>query len=147
MLEVLLVHPGGPYWAHQDSGAWSIPKGEYAPDEDPLAAAQREFTEETGFSVSGPFIPLTPVRQASGKVIFAWAAAGDLDPTHIHSNSFELEWPPRSGTMREFQEVDRGAWFSISDARFKLIAGQRPLLAQLAKLVVLSADAPEGDVR
>jgi predicted NUDIX family NTP pyrophosphohydrolase len=135
VLEVLLVHPGGPYWAQKDEGAWSIPKGEYAPGEDPMAAAQREFTEETGFSVSGPFMPLTPVKQASGKVILAWAAAGDIDPTHIHSNNFTLEWPPRSGTMREFPEVDRGAWFSIAEARIKLVTGQRPLLAQLAKLL------------
>src|SRR5450755_2058486 len=87
MVEVLLVHPGGPYWANKDDGAWSIPKGEYAPDEDPLAAAQREFTEETGFPVCGPFVPLQPIKQPSGKIIAAWAAAGDLDPTHIQSNN------------------------------------------------------------
>jgi predicted NUDIX family NTP pyrophosphohydrolase len=134
-LEVFLVHPGGPYWAQKDEGAWSIPKGEYAPDEDPLHAAQREFTEETGFPVSGPFIPLTPVKQASGKLITAWAAAGDLDPAHVRSNTFALEWPPRSGIMREFPEVDRGAWFSLAQAQLKLTAGQRPLLVQFAQLI------------
>jgi predicted NUDIX family NTP pyrophosphohydrolase len=135
MLEIFLVHPGGPFWAQRDEGAWSIPKGEYAPGDDPLAAAQREFNEETGFPVSGPFVPLSPVRLAGGKVISAWAASGDLDPAQIHSNCFVLEWPPKSGTMREFPEVDRGAWFPIDEARIKLIAGQRPLLDQLAELV------------
>jgi predicted NUDIX family NTP pyrophosphohydrolase len=135
VLEIFLVHPGGPYWARKDEGAWSIPKGECAPGEDPLAAAQREFTEETGFAAGGPFVPLSPVRGAGGKVICAWAAMGELDPAQLHSNSFVLEWPPKSGTMREFPEVDRGAWFSIADARIKLGAGQRPLLDQLAEIV------------
>lgn len=112
-----------PYWARKDNGAWSIPKGEYAPGEDALAAAQREFTEETGFPVSGPFKPLRPVKQSGGKVISAWAAAGDLDPSRLQSNSFALEWPPKSGTIREYPEVDRGAWFPIAEARIKLIPG------------------------
>jgi predicted NUDIX family NTP pyrophosphohydrolase len=135
LLEVFLVHPGGPYWARKDNGAWSIPKGEYAPDEDALAAAQREFTEETGFLVSGPFKPLTPVKQSGGKVISAWAAAGDLDPAQLQSNSFALEWPPKSGTIREYPEVDRGAWFPIAEARIKLIPAQRALLEQVTELV------------
>jgi predicted NUDIX family NTP pyrophosphohydrolase len=135
LLEVFLVHPGGPYWARKDNGAWSIPKGEYARGEDALAAAQREFTEETGFPVSGPFKPLRPVKQSGGKVISAWAAAGDLDPSQLQSNSFALEWPPKSGTIREYPEVDRGAWFSIAEARIKLIPAQRALLEQVTELV------------
>lgn len=105
-------------------------------------AAQREFMEETGFPVRGPFLPLLPVKQPSGKVILAWAAAGDLDPASIKSNKFVLEWPPRSGTMREFPEVDRGAWFSIPEANIKLVAGQRPLLAQLQPLLDCHGAAP-----
>ena len=135
VLEVLLVHPGGPYWTHKDDGAWSIPKGEHAADEDALAAAQREFLEETGFPVSGPFRALTPVKQRSGKIITAWAAAGDLDAARIHSNSFALEWPPGSGTMHEFPEVARAEWFTIAQAGIKLSAGQLPLLAQLVELL------------
>lgn len=135
MLEVFLVHPGGPYWAGKDQGAWSVPKGEYAPGDDALAAAQREFLEETGFPVSGPFVPLSQVRQSGGKVISVWAAAGDLDPARLRSNNFVLEWPPKSGKVREFPEVDRGAWFSLAEARIKLIPAQRALLDQLTDLV------------
>jgi predicted NUDIX family NTP pyrophosphohydrolase len=134
ILEIFLVHPGGPYWAHKDEGAWSIPKGEYEPDEEALQAAQREFQEETGFAVSGPFLALTPVRQPSGKVISAWACEGELDPSRLRSNTFSLEWPPQSGQMRSFPEVDRGAWFSLEDAQIKLSPGQRPLLQGLAAL-------------
>jgi predicted NUDIX family NTP pyrophosphohydrolase len=135
MLEVFLVHPGGPYWARKDDGAWSIPKGEYATGDDALAAARREFKEETGVEVNGPFVPLKPVRQSGGKVISAWAAAGDLDPAQLRSNSFVLEWPPKSGTLREFPEVDRGAWFSIAAARIKLNPAQQGLLDQLTELL------------
>jgi predicted NUDIX family NTP pyrophosphohydrolase len=135
MLEVFLVHPGGPYWARKDNGAWSIPKGEYATGDDALAAARREFNEETGLEVSGPFVPLKPVRQSGGKVISAWAAAGDLDPAQLRSNSFVLEWPPKSGTLHEYPEVDRGAWFSIAEARIKLNPAQRALLDQLTELL------------
>lgn len=132
-LEVLLVHPGGPYWARRDAGAWSIPKGEQGPQEDALQAALREFCEETGWSVQGPFLPLTPLRQPSGKWIRAWAVqAPQLDPAQLRSNSFSLEWPPHSGVQREFPEVDRAAWFPLSEAQERLIAGQRGLLMELA---------------
>jgi predicted NUDIX family NTP pyrophosphohydrolase len=134
VLEIFLVHPGGPYWERKDEGAWSIPKGEYQPGEEALQAAQREFLEETGVEVSGPFLALTPVRQPSGKLISAWACEGDLDPTRLRSNTFSIEWPPKSGVMQSFPEVDRGAWFSLQDARAKLSAGQRPLLEALAGL-------------
>ncbi len=126
------MHPGGPYWASRDEGAWSIPKGEYQPDEAPLAAAQREFQEETGLPLSGRFMALPPVRQASGKQVLAWAVeAPDLDPALLRSNLFELEWPARSGRQRQFPEIDRAAWFDWTQAERKLIAGQRPLLQSL----------------
>ena len=134
VLEIFLVHPGGPYWQHKDDGAWSIPKGEYQPGEEALQAAQREFLEETGVEVSGPFLALAPVTQPSGKLISAWACEGDLDPTRLRSNSFSIEWPPKSGVMQSFPEVDRGAWFSLQDAHAKLSPGQRPLLQALAGL-------------
>jgi predicted NUDIX family NTP pyrophosphohydrolase len=130
-LQVFLVHPGGPYFAAKDQGVWSIPKGEYSPEELALQAAQREFLEETGFAANGPFLALTPVRQANGKLVEAWAAAGELDPTKLRSNLFSMEWPPRSGKRQDFPEVDRGAWFYIVQAREKIIAGQAPLLDQL----------------
>jgi len=131
VLEVFLVHPGGPFWAKKDAGAWSIPKGEYNPPEDPLAAAQREFQEETGLAVAGEFIPLTPLRQPSGKIIHAWAVAGDCDPGAIRSNTFSLEWPPRSGIQQQFPEVDRAAWFTLEAAREKIIKGQAGFLEEL----------------
>jgi predicted NUDIX family NTP pyrophosphohydrolase len=131
LLEVLLVHPGGPFWAGKDLGVWSIPKGEYDPGEDPLAAARREFREETGFSVAGEFIPLTPLKQPSGKIIEAWAVAGDCDPAAIRSNLFTLEWPPHSGRQQQFPEVDRGAWFSLTQAGEKITKGQRAFLEEL----------------
>jgi predicted NUDIX family NTP pyrophosphohydrolase len=130
-VEVFLVHPGGPFWAGKDEGAWSIPKGEYAEGDDPLATAQREFHEETGSRVTGSFHPLSPLTQPSGKVISAWAVEGDLDPATVRSNSFSLEWPPRSGQTREFPEVDRGAWFDLAAAHEKLQPGQRDFLDQL----------------
>jgi predicted NUDIX family NTP pyrophosphohydrolase len=135
VLEVLLVHPGGPFWQHKDDGAWSIPKGEFGPDEDPLAAARREFTEETGFPppVAGDPLPLAPLKQPSGKVIHAWAARGDCDPALLRSNTFQMEWPPKSGTMREFPEIDRAAWFDLAVARRKIVPGQRGFLDQLEK--------------
>jgi predicted NUDIX family NTP pyrophosphohydrolase len=134
ILEIFLVHPGGPYWARKDDGAWSIPKGEYEQGEEALLAAQREFLEETGVAVNGPFLALAPVRQPSGKIITAWAVEGDLDPTRLRSNRFSLEWPPKSGVMQSFPEVDRGAWFSLVHARGKLSPGQRPLLRGLTEL-------------
>ena len=130
--EVLLAHPGGPYWARKDDGAWTLPKGECGDGEDPLAAAQREFTEETGFAACGPFLPLGEVRQKSGKRILAWAFAGDCDPAQLRSNTFEMEWPPRSGRRTAFVEVDRAQWFSLGEARRKLIEAQLPLLDRLA---------------
>lgn len=135
-LEVLLVHPGGPFWAGKDRGAWSIPKGEHDPGEDPLAAAMREFAEETGFPVpAGPFWPLTPRKQKSGKVIRAFAAEGEVRPEELASNLFSLEWPPRSGQIRQFPEVDRAAWFPLEQAREKIHPGQAGFLEELAALV------------
>jgi predicted NUDIX family NTP pyrophosphohydrolase len=132
-LEVLLVHPGGPFWVNRDLGAWSIPKGEYEQGEDPLAAALREFREETGQEPprAGDLLELGTVRQRGGKVITAWAAAGDLDPAAIASGTFEIEWPPRSGNRREFPEVDRAGWFDPDTAREKLLAAQAELVDRL----------------
>jgi predicted NUDIX family NTP pyrophosphohydrolase len=131
--EVLLVHPGGPFWAKKDVGAWSIPKGEYEEGDDPRAAALREFEEELGSALPAAtaLIELGTVRQKSGKRITAYAAEGDLDPAAISSNTFEMEWPPRSGRMQEFPEVDRAAWFSIEEAREKLNPAQAEFLVRL----------------
>ena len=134
-LEVLLVHPGGPLWAQKDVGAWSIPKGEHGPEEDPLAAARREFAEETGFTATGPFLPLTPLKQKSGKLIQAFACEGEADPGDLTSNTFTLEWPPHSGSMKEFPEVDRAAWFPLLEAREKIHPGQGGFLEELARLL------------
>jgi predicted NUDIX family NTP pyrophosphohydrolase len=131
-VEVLLVHPGGPLWARRDAGAWSIPKGEYGEGEDPLAAALREFEEETGQRLpGGDLVALGEVRQRGGKVVSAWAAPGDLDPAAVTSNTFTLEWPPGTGTRREFPEVDRAAWFDPATAREKLLAAQAELVDRL----------------
>ena len=132
-LEVLLVHPGGPFWAKKDEGAWSIPKGEAAPGEDLLDRARREFEEETGFAVEGAFRPLTPVRQAGGKVVHAWALEGDIDTAALRSNRFSLEWPPRSGRIQENPEIDRAQWFELAEARRKINPGQLPLLDELER--------------
>jgi len=134
-LAVLLVHPGGPFWANKDIGAWSIPKGELSPGEDPLAAAQREFAEETGVRPRGAFRPLGEVVQAGGKRVVAWAVEGDFDPAALVSNTFELVWPPRSGRTMRFAEVDCAEWFSPAVARQKIVAGQRPFIARLAQLL------------
>jgi predicted NUDIX family NTP pyrophosphohydrolase len=131
VLEVFLVHPGGPFWAKKDDGAWSIPKGELEDDEDPLAAARREFEEETGFGVSGEATALQPVQQRGGKVVHAWAVRGDLDASRVRSNTFSIEWPPNSGRQREFPEIDRAAWFPIETARRKILAGQAAFLSEL----------------
>ncbi|MGH3634681.1 NUDIX domain-containing protein [Mycobacterium sp.] len=131
-VEVLIAHPGGPFWARKDDGAWSIPKGEYIDGEDPWVAAQREFVEELGLPVpAGPRIDLDTLKQPSGKVITAFAVRADLDITGAHSNTFQLEWPKGSGKLAEFPEVDRVGWFPIADARTKLLKGQRPLLDRL----------------
>lgn len=133
-LEVFLVHPGGPFWAKKDLGAWSLPKGEFEEGEEPLAAAVREFTEETGFPIDGDFRPLPPLRQPSGKTIFAWAVEGDCDPAALRSNLFSMEWPPKSGRRQEFPEVDRAAWFGIDEARERIIGGQAPFLDRLLEM-------------
>lgn len=133
VLEVLLVHPGGPFWARKDLGAWSIPKGLCDPGEDPLAAARREFEEETGCAVDGECIPLGELRQPSGKIVHAWAVEGDLDAGRIRSNTFAMEWPRGSGAMREFPEVDRAEWFDLDAARARIIKGQAPFLDRLAQ--------------
>jgi predicted NUDIX family NTP pyrophosphohydrolase len=135
VLEVFLVHPGGPFWVSKDAGAWSIPKGEYGPAEDPLAAARREFQEETGLTATGDFLPLTPLKQPRGKIIHVWAVAGDCDADAIRSNTFSLEWPPRSGRRQDFPEVDRGAWFTLAAAREKIIKGQAGFLEELRGLL------------
>jgi predicted NUDIX family NTP pyrophosphohydrolase len=133
--EVFLVHPGGPFFAKKDAGAWTIPKGEGAPGEDLLATAQRELREETGLRVAGPFLPLGAIRQAGGKTVHAWAAEADCDPAAIVSNTFELEWPPRSGQRRAFREVDRAAWFSPAAAADKMNPAQAEFLTRLAPLL------------
>ncbi len=131
-LEVFLVHPGGPFWAKKDDGVWSIPKGEFIiGDEDPLKAAEREFEEETGFAVDGSFIPLDTVNQSGRKIVHAWAIKGNCDPTKIKSNTFQMEWPPRSGKQQEFPEVDRADWFDINTAKKKLLKGQVEFLEKL----------------
>jgi len=132
-LEVFLVHPGGPYWAKKDLGSWTLPKGEYPEEEDPLEAARREFQEETGFVAEGRFIELGDLRQSSGKIITAWAFEGDCDPSDLKSNSFSLEWPPRSGRQIEVPEVDRGDWYTITAARRRILPGQEPFLDRLLK--------------
>ncbi len=131
--EVLLVHPGGPFWARKDAGAWSIPKGEYGDDEEPLSAARREFEEELGSALpAGEPLHLGEIRQRSGKRVSAWAQAGELDVNTVASNTFELEWPPRSGRMREFPEVDRAEWFPLAQAREQINPAQAELLDRLA---------------
>jgi len=130
-LEVLLAHPGGPYWKHMDDGVWTIPKGEYEDDESPLEAAKREFLEETGLQVTGNLRELGSIKQPSGKVIIAYAAEGNCDPSQLISNTFSLEWPPKSGVIREFPEVDRADWFSIAMASRKILKGQRGFLPML----------------
>jgi predicted NUDIX family NTP pyrophosphohydrolase len=135
-LEVFLVHPGGPYWAGKDNGAWSIPKGMIAPGEEPLEAAKRELSEETGLSPEGEFRPLTPLKQPSGKIIDAWAVEGDADPLAVRSNTFSMEWPPKSGKMEEYPEVDRAGWFELKYAKEKIIGGQIGFLEELGRLLV-----------
>jgi predicted NUDIX family NTP pyrophosphohydrolase len=135
--EVFLVHPGGPFWAKRDLGSWSVPKGEVDGDEDLLAAAKREFHEETGTQIEGEFIELSPLRQPSGKVVRVWAVEGEIDASAITSNTFSMEWPPRSGASREFPEVDRAGWFTLAEAREKLLPGQRPFIDQLEQKIPL----------
>ena len=133
-IEALLVHPGGPFWKNKDEGAWTIPKGELDSGEDALDAACREFREETGIEPSGPYLPLGHIQQKSGKVVHAWAFEGDCDPAQIRSNSFEMEWPPKSGRVQSFPEVDRAAFFGMDDARRKINPAQVEFLAALERI-------------
>jgi len=133
--EVFLVHPGGPFWAKKDLGAWSIPKGEFDDTEDGLAAAKREFMEEVGQQIDGTFIALTPIKQRGGKMVHVWAVEGEVDPAAVRSNEFEMEWPPRSGRTARFPEVDRGQWFPMAEAFQRILTAQAPILEELqAKL-------------
>lgn len=136
-LQVFLVHPGGPFFKNKDDGSWSVPKGEYLPDEDPLAAAKREFREETGHEVSGNFIALSPIKQKGGKTVQAWAVEGNIDPQKIKSNTFEIEWPPRSGRKQTFDEIDRGEWFDISTAKIKINPAQAAFIDELAAMATI----------
>jgi len=132
---VLLAHPGGPFWRRKDLGAWSIPKGEPEPGEDFEATARREFTEELGTAPEGPLLPLGRIRQRGGKAVTAFAIAGDLDVSRVRSSEFQLEWPPRSGRIQSFPEVDRAEWFDLATARHKILEGQRPLLDRLEEIL------------
>ena len=145
-VEVLLVHPGGPFWAKKDAGAWSIPKGEFDETETSEAAARREFEEETGIALTTPLRALAPVAQSRGKTVHAFAAEADLDPARIVSNTFTLEWPPRSGRMQAFPEIDRAAWFALDEARTRIVAGQRPILDELAGLLGPMGSEQQVDV-
>jgi len=133
-IDVFLVHPGGPFWAKKDAGAWSIPKGEFE-TEQPLVAAMREFEEETGLKISGDFIELKPVKQKGGKIVYAWAVEADFDASDIQSNMFKLEWPPKSGVMRDYPEVDRAGWFDLETAKLKMLASQTGLIEQLQEFL------------
>jgi predicted NUDIX family NTP pyrophosphohydrolase len=130
-LQVLLVHPGGPFWKKKDLGAWAIPKGEVEDNEDLFAAAQREFLEETGFSAKGPFILLGEIRHRSGKCVHAWAFRGDCDPSLLRSNTFEMEWPPKSGKRQSFPEVDKANFYSLKEAKQKILEAEAPFLDRL----------------
>jgi predicted NUDIX family NTP pyrophosphohydrolase len=143
--EVLLVHPGGPFWARKDAGAWSIPKGEHAEGEEPVDAARREFEEETGSPPPEPLFDLGEVRQKSGKRVRAWAGEGDLDAEAVHSTSFELEWPPRSGRLQTFPEVDRAAWFGLDEARVRLLPAQVAFVDRLGEHLGARVSDPPGN--
>jgi len=136
-IEVLLAHPGGPFWRNKDEGAWTIPKGEFTDDEDPLAAAKREFEEELGAKPpAGDYIQLKPIKQRNGKTVHAWATKGDFDPAILRSNTFEMEWPPKSGHIKSFPEVDRARWFAAEVAKQKLVFGQAALVDELLALIL-----------
>jgi predicted NUDIX family NTP pyrophosphohydrolase len=145
-LEVFLVHPGGPFWAKKDIASWSIPKGEFEEGENPLEAAIREFSEETSCELArGEPVPLDPVKQPSRKVVHAWYLKGDLDASAVHSNTFEMEWPPKSGKMQAFPEVDKAAWFGLGEAKIKLHKGQVPIIEQLEHVLGLQPAVPTAD--
>jgi predicted NUDIX family NTP pyrophosphohydrolase len=133
--QLLLVHPGGPFWARKDIGAWTIPKGEPGEEEDLLITAKREFTEETGFAVEGDFIKLTPVKQKAGKLVHAWAVEGDMDAALLKSNTFEMPWPPKSGKMQSFPEIDKAQWFSPGEAMEKILPAQAAFIEELKLLL------------
>ena len=137
-VEVLLVHPGGPFWKNKDEGAWSIPKGEFEDDEDALHAAKREFKEETGIACTGYFLPLIPVKLKSGKKVYAWALQKDIDASKITSNDFEMEWPPRSGKKQRFPEIDRAAWFTAAAAKKKINTSQVHFIDELISTLALA---------
>jgi predicted NUDIX family NTP pyrophosphohydrolase len=139
-IQVLLAHPGGPLFRGKDDGVWSIPKGESESNEDLLATAQREFEEETGIKPIGPFLSLAPIRQKGGKIVHAWAFAGDCDPKTIKSNTFTMEWPPHSAKQMEFPEIDRAEFFSLEEAKKKIKAGQEKLLAELESFLLTTGD-------
>lgn len=144
-LQVLLAHPGGPYFKTKDNGAWTIPKGEAEPGEDLLETAKREFKEETGFTATGPFIPLTAIKQKGGKIVHAWAFKGDCDPTTTASNTFTMEWPPKSGRQMEFPEIDRAEFFDLAAAKQKVKAGQESLIVELEGIAKRSISAAGQD--
>jgi predicted NUDIX family NTP pyrophosphohydrolase len=144
---VLLAHPGGPYWARKDAGAWSLPKGEIETGEEPLAAARRELAEEIGLTVDGAFLSLGELRQRGGKHVAAWAVEADFDPATLVSATFEMEWPPRSGRMQSFPEVDRAAWFELAEARVRILASQLPVLDALGRAVAQPAGAADPPAR
>ena len=144
-IEVFLVHPGGPYWARKDRAAWSIPKGEYEKDEDPLDAAKRELAEETGIEIQSPLIDLGEIRQPSGKIVHVWATSQDCDPASITSNTFTMEWPPKSGKLQEFPEIDRGSWYTTRIARVKLHKGQVGFIDRLRDALGLPPEEPDSD--
>lgn len=133
--EVLLVHPGGPFWAKKDLNSWSIPKGEFSNDEDPFSAAKREFKEETGFVIEGDFIDLGTVKQAGGKLVFCWAIESDIDCSKVKSNLFKIEWPMKSGRFQEFPEIDKACWFTFEMAKEKILKGQLPFLVHLSQIL------------
>ena len=135
ILKIFLVHPGGPFWVKKDEGAWSVPKGEFEVGEDPLDAAKREFEEETGIKISGDFLELAPIKQKSGKIVYAWVVEGDVDVSKIKSNEFEMEWPPKSGKMKSFPEIDKAAWFNLNEARKKIIDAQSALILELETML------------
>ena len=135
-LEVFLVHPGGPFWINKDVGSWSIPKGEFEDGESPLEAAKREFEEETGINISGEFIELSPIKQKSGKTVYAWAVEGNIDPSEIKSNEFEIEWPPKSGKMKTFPEIDKAGWFYLHEAKKKIIEAQSTFMDELKNILL-----------